>query len=78
MTFTPLLHLFLGAEASQHQADLDGASVTNLGALFFARLERYKGLGDLLAACDMLGSSQYWLAQNSDRRARQRLRSLGR
>ena len=24
-------------------------------ALFFGRLERYKGLGDLLAACDMLG-----------------------
>ena len=24
-------------------------------ALFFARLERYKGVGDLLAACDMLG-----------------------
>ena len=55
VTFTPLLHLFLGAGTDRDVADANEDISYEPWALFFARLERYKGLGDLLAACDMLG-----------------------
>jgi len=55
VTFTPLLHLFLGNESGQRVSELDEDTRYEPWALFFGRLERYKGLGDLLAACDMLG-----------------------
>ena len=56
VTFTPLLHLFVGADTDRDVADAIGNISYEPWALFFARLERYKGLGDLLAACDMLGN----------------------
>jgi glycosyltransferase involved in cell wall biosynthesis len=55
VTFTPLLHLFLGPSAGQSAPKVDEDVRYEPWALFFARLERYKGVGDLLAACDMLG-----------------------
>jgi glycosyltransferase involved in cell wall biosynthesis len=55
VTFTPLLHLFLADSTLQTLPAVDTATHYEPWALFFGRLERYKGLGDLLAACDMLG-----------------------
>ena len=55
VTFTPLLHLFLGNGVGQNVSEVDEDISYEPWALFFGRLERYKGLGDLLAACDMLG-----------------------
>jgi alpha-maltose-1-phosphate synthase len=55
VTFTPLLHLFLGDGAGQNVSEVTEETKYEPWALFFGRLERYKGLGDLLAACDMLG-----------------------
>ncbi|NOZ28724.1 MAG: glycosyltransferase family 4 protein [Chloroflexi bacterium] len=54
ITFTPLLHLFLShthLTALSHQAD---AVRYEPWALFFGRLERYKGIDDLLTACEMM------------------------
>jgi len=55
VTFTPLLHLFLGTGADRNVQESTEEISYQPWALFFGRLERYKGLGDLFAACDMLG-----------------------
>jgi len=54
VTYAPLLHLFLGP-AWLKQAEEAALQVSyEPWALFFGRLERYKGLEDLLAACALL------------------------
>ena len=57
VTFTPLLHLFLGDGSGQSIPEVHEDTRYESWALFFGRLEHYKGLDDLLAACDMLGDS---------------------
>lgn len=53
VTCTPLLHLFVSA--AQLAAPISATSLEyQPWALFFGRLERYKGVGCLLAACDMM------------------------
>jgi len=47
---TPLLHLFVGAQWAARGDELAAAPCYEPWALFFGRLERYKGLPDLLAA----------------------------
>jgi glycosyltransferase involved in cell wall biosynthesis len=55
VTATPLLHLFLayGPDGVGERAPLDYGP----WALFFGRLERYKGLTDLFSACALLEQS---------------------
>ena len=61
VTWTPLLHLFLGGTRLEATSDLATASSDPAAsveyqpwALFFGRLERYKGLDHLLTACAMM------------------------
>jgi starch synthase len=54
VTFTPLLHLFLGNEAGQGLTVSAEDIEYQPWALFFGRVERYKGLDCLLTACDMI------------------------
>lgn len=58
VTHTPLLHLFLGDRSIQQLADQDNSVEYRPSALFFGRLERYKGLGCFLAACDMMSATE--------------------
>jgi glycosyltransferase involved in cell wall biosynthesis len=51
---TPLLHLFLGSTRLEAATDLAASVSYEPWALFFGRLERYKGVGSLLTACDMM------------------------
>ncbi|MCC7353340.1 MAG: glycosyltransferase family 4 protein [Anaerolineae bacterium] len=54
VTYTPLLHLFLGnTQTPPSSASLDSVEYQRW-ALFFGRLERYKGVEYLLTACEML------------------------
>lgn len=57
VTHTPLLHLFLGSQAIRELPAIIDQVEYQPWALFFGRIERYKGLDCLLAACDMLGDS---------------------
>jgi len=54
VTAAPLLHLFLGSTALSHRPDLADNVAYEPFALFFGRLERYKGVETLLAAAAML------------------------
>jgi alpha-maltose-1-phosphate synthase len=54
VTATPLLHLFLGSEASRRLSVSAEDVEYQPWALFFGRVERYKGLDCLLTASDML------------------------
>ena len=55
VTYTPLLNLILGdGDGKTHKNSADDVEYQPW-ALLFGLLERDKGLGDLLAACDMLG-----------------------
>lgn len=57
VTHTPLLHLFLGYSGFASTADCDIQSEP--WALFFGRLERYKGVAQLLAAGARFSSSTH-------------------
>jgi len=54
VTWTPLLHLFLGSTRLETASDLATSVTYDPWALFFGRLEAYKGVGSLLTACDMM------------------------
>jgi glycosyltransferase involved in cell wall biosynthesis len=54
VTYAPLLHLFLGHQASGAAEPLAGDVRYEPWALFFGRLLPYKGVGDLIAAQAML------------------------
>ena len=54
VTYTPLLHLFMSASQLAAGPNLATSIEYQPWALFFGRLERYKGVGCLLAACDMM------------------------
>ena len=57
VTYTPLLHLFVGYEQGREfeATGRSGAAAGNEGfALFFGRLEKYKGIDDLLEAFSQL------------------------
>jgi glycosyltransferase involved in cell wall biosynthesis len=54
VTWTPLLCLFVGSTRLSLASDLAASVEYEPWALFFGRLERYKGLGSLLTACDMM------------------------
>jgi glycosyltransferase involved in cell wall biosynthesis len=54
VTWTPLLHLFLGSMWLAPTADLARDVEYGQWALFFGRLERYKGIDCLLTACAMM------------------------
>jgi glycosyltransferase involved in cell wall biosynthesis len=56
VTYTPLLHLFLDAEQSARAVELSQSVTYGSWALFFGRLERYKGIHCLLEAANMLCS----------------------
>ena len=57
ITHTPLLHLFLSEKSVQAlPAAMDDIEYQRW-ALFFGRLERYKGLDCLLTACDMMSDA---------------------
>lgn len=56
VTFTPLLHLFLSQSAFA-ELNLDALEYQSWG-LFFGRLERYKGITDLLTAATMLSKDE--------------------
>ena len=57
VTYTPLLHLFLSHDATQALKQSADDVDYQPWALFFGRIERYKGLDCLLTACDMLGDA---------------------
>ena len=54
VTWTPLLHLFLGDTMLASASDLVASVEYQPWALFFGRLERYKGLDCLITACAMM------------------------
>jgi glycosyltransferase involved in cell wall biosynthesis len=54
VTCTPLLHLFLGCAATESAGEGECAVSYEPWALFFGRLEPYKGVDDLVTACDMM------------------------
>jgi starch synthase len=54
VTFTPLLHLFLGSARLSPSAETFASVEYQPWALFFGRLERYKGVEHLLTACEMM------------------------
>jgi len=54
VTWTPLLHLFLGSTWLSPTPDLAAAVEYQPWALFFGRMEQYKGVDHLLTACAML------------------------
>jgi glycosyltransferase involved in cell wall biosynthesis len=54
VTWTPLLHLFLGGTWLVPSPDLAAEVAYEPWALFFGRLEPYKGIDYLLTACTML------------------------
>ena len=54
VTWTPLLHLFLGSTMLAASPDLTVSVEYQPWALFFGRLERYKGLDHLITACAMM------------------------
>ncbi len=58
VVYSPLLHLFLGHAklTAAHQATQEVSYEP--WALFFGRLEPYKGVGTLLAACDQIGGTE--------------------
>lgn len=58
VTCTPLLHLFVSASQLAAAPNLPTSIEYQPWALFFGRLERYKGVGCLLAACDMMDGSE--------------------
>jgi len=60
VTWTPLLHLFLAGDQlalSSELASLSSIEYQNW-ALFFGRLERYKGVEHLITACAMMDSTE--------------------
>lgn len=54
VTWTPLLHLFLGGTRLEADSDLAASVKYEPWALFFGRIERYKGIDCLLTACAMM------------------------
>jgi glycosyltransferase involved in cell wall biosynthesis len=54
VTWTPLLHLFLGGTRLEADSDLAASVKYESWALFFGRIERYKGVDCLLTACAMM------------------------
>jgi glycosyltransferase involved in cell wall biosynthesis len=57
VTYTPLLHLFLGS-AIESRLDVKCQVSYEPWALFFGRLERYKGVDDLVTAVDMMNGRE--------------------
>ena len=57
ITWTPLLHLFVGGTWLEAFSDLALASEYQPWALFFGRLKKYKGLEYLITACAMMGGA---------------------
>jgi glycosyltransferase involved in cell wall biosynthesis len=57
VTYTPLLHLFLGQGCCDTAGQLAAGVRYEPLALFFGRLERYKGVGNLIAAWAMVNGS---------------------
>ena len=57
VTWTPLLHLFLGSIKLDTAPDLTGSVEYQPWALFFGRLERYKGIDHLITACAMMNGT---------------------
>ena len=57
LTYTPLLHLFVGQPWMQEAWRLASQVRYEPWALFFGRLERYKGVDRLLTACAMMSSA---------------------
>ncbi len=58
VSWTPLLHLFVGS-AQEASLPASAASVEyEPWALFFGRLARYKGVNDLITACAMLDGTE--------------------
>jgi glycosyltransferase involved in cell wall biosynthesis len=54
VTYTPLLFLFLGSNYLASLSEWTGPVEYGSWALFFGRLERYKGIDHLLTACAMM------------------------
>ena len=57
VTYTPLLHLFVGNAQSPPLSVPPDSVEYQQWALFFGRLERYKGVEYLLTACEMMNGS---------------------
>jgi glycosyltransferase involved in cell wall biosynthesis len=58
VTCTPLLHLFLGSAQLDAVSELAASATYEPWALFFGRVERYKGIEHLVTACDMLDGAE--------------------
>ena len=58
VTCTPLLHLFLGSERTEDAAELALSAPHEPWALFFGRVEQYKGVGHLMTACEVMDKSR--------------------
>jgi glycosyltransferase involved in cell wall biosynthesis len=56
VTCTPLLHLFVGGSWVERAAELADAATYEPWALFFGRVERYKGVDTLIEACARMES----------------------
>jgi glycosyltransferase involved in cell wall biosynthesis len=54
VTCTPLLHLFLSSEHAKLAAEMAPSAPHEPWALFFGRVEQYKGVGLLMTACGMM------------------------
>lgn len=58
VTWSPLLHLFLGNARLEMASDMAASVDYEPWALFFGRLERYKGIEHLISACATMNRSE--------------------
>ncbi len=63
LTSTPLLHLFIGGSWVGAYPDLAAAVEYQPWALFFGRLQQYKGIEYLISACAMMSESKAFPAR---------------